>query len=140
MILSSDPKTPVKKSRIKLQAIKMWRLYSIALGAIVVPPYLGYCKLFQVLTVIRIMLQQSILGSKELPLVTTRRKSSPLLGRLTVPPELNFSIVTLSVYQTVQSQFPTEFFQFSLFGRPPRENPVICVAKRIISFSKYLIS
>ena len=30
----------------------MWRLYSIALGSIVQPPYLGYCKLFQV-TVIR---------------------------------------------------------------------------------------
>ena len=38
----------------------MWRLYSIALGSIVQPPYLGYCKLFQVLTVIPIMLQNSI--------------------------------------------------------------------------------
>ena len=41
------------KSRINLQAIKMWRLYSIALGSIVVPPYLGYCKLFQVPAMIR---------------------------------------------------------------------------------------
>ena len=40
-----------------LQAIKMWRLYSIALGSIVQPPYLGYCKLFQVLTVTPIMSQ-----------------------------------------------------------------------------------
>ena len=31
-----------------LQATKMWRLYSVALGSIVIPPYLGYCKLFQV--------------------------------------------------------------------------------------------
>ena len=30
------------------QATKMWRLYSVALGSIVIPPYLGYCKLFQV--------------------------------------------------------------------------------------------
>lgn len=29
------------------EALKMWRLYSIALGSIVQPPYLGYCKLFQ---------------------------------------------------------------------------------------------
>ena len=30
------------------QALRAWRLYSLALGAAVSPPYLGYCKLFQV--------------------------------------------------------------------------------------------
>ena len=32
------------------EATKLWRLYSLALGSLVSQPYLGYCKLFQVIS------------------------------------------------------------------------------------------
>jgi hypothetical protein len=35
-------------SSLLLQATQLWRLYHLTLSSVVDPPYLGYCKLFQV--------------------------------------------------------------------------------------------